>query len=74
MAISASFIKMFSPTLHNQRVGRRRRRRDGALAGDRTDTGGTHWEGTEKAWLLLFSASSHPLGSIPNPIRAVIRE
>ena len=63
MAISASFfIKMFSPTLHNTGVGRRRSRRDGAFAGDRPDTGGALWEGTEKAWPLLFRASVHPLG------------
>ena len=42
-------------------MGRRRRRRDGALAGGRPDTGGALWEGTEKAWPLLFRASSHPL-------------
>ena len=63
MAMSASFfIKMFSPTLHSQGVGRRSRRRDGAFAGDRPETGGALWEGTEKAWPLLLSAGSHPLG------------
>jgi hypothetical protein len=62
MAMSASFfIKMFSPTLHNTGVGRRRRRRDGALAGDRPETGGAPRDGTRKAWPLLFSAGSHPL-------------
>jgi hypothetical protein len=30
--------------------------------GDRTDTEGAHREGTGKAWPLLFSASSHPIG------------
>ena len=63
MAISASFfIKMFSPTLHKQGVGRRRRRRDGALAGDRTEREGAHREETGKAWPLLFSDISHPRG------------
>jgi len=47
---------MFSPTLHSAGVGRRRRRRDGALAGDRP-------RGTRRAWPLLFSASSYPLGA-----------
>jgi hypothetical protein len=53
---------MFSPTLRNKGVGRRRSRRDGALAGDRPETEGTLREGTWKAWPLLFRASSHPLG------------
>ena len=64
MAMSASFfITMFSPTLHSQGVGRRRSRRDGALAGDRPDTGGAPRDGTWKAWPLLCSAGSHPLGT-----------
>ena len=29
--------------------------------GGRPDTGGALWDGTRKAWPLLFSASSHPL-------------
>ena len=32
------------------------------FAGDRPETGGALWDGTRKAWPLLFSASSHPLG------------
>ena len=51
MAMSASFfIEMFSPTLHSTGVGRRRSRRDGALAGDRPETGGALRDGTRKAW------------------------
>ena len=53
---------MFSPTLHNTGVGRRRSRRAGAFAGDRPETGGALRDGTWKAWPLLFSAGSHPLG------------
>ena len=30
--------------------------------GGRPDMGGALWEGTEKAWPLLLSAGSHPLG------------
>ena len=37
--------------------------------GDRPDTAGALWEGTEKAWALLFSAGSHPLGCIPGHVR-----
>ena len=63
MAMSASFFNtMFSPTLHSQGVGRRRSRRDGALAGDRPETEGPSGATLGKAWPLLFSASSHPLG------------
>ena len=62
MAMSASFfIKMFSPTLHSTGVGRRRSRRDGALAEDRPETGGALRDGTRKAWPLLFSDGPHPL-------------
>ena len=71
MAMSASFfIKMFSPTLHNTGVGRRRSRREGAFAGDRPDAGGAQREGTEKAWPLPFRAGSYPLGvQSENPLR-----
>lgn len=62
MAMSASFfITMSSLTLHRAGVGRRRSRQDGALAGDRPETGGALRDGTRKAWPLFFSAGSHPL-------------
>ena len=62
MAMSASFFNtMSSPTLHSTGVGRRRSRRDGALAGDRPETGGGPRDGTRKAWPLLVSAGSHSL-------------
>jgi len=32
------------------------------FAEDRPETGGALWDGTRKAWPLLFSASSYPLG------------
>ena len=60
--MSASFFNtMCSPTLHSTGVGRRRSRRDGALAGDRPETGGGPRDGTRKAWPLLVSSGSHSL-------------
>ena len=32
------------------------------FAGGRPETGGALWDGTRKAWPLLFRASSHLLG------------
>ena len=63
MAMSASFFNMmFSPTLHSRGWGVEE---EGGMARSR-GTGltrkGSHREGTGKAWPLLFSASSHPIG------------
>jgi hypothetical protein len=51
---------MCSPTRYSIGMGRRRRR-NGALAGDRSDTEGAPRKSARKAWPLRFSAGSRRL-------------